>query len=140
MKLRLIALSTVSALSLGGVAFAQGPSGDNPDEHGRRGGGNRHGVLEATTERLNLTPEQKTKVQPIIDQTSPQIQAIRRDAEQKIKALVDNAMAQIRPILTSDQQKMLDESQRQHRGGRRDGLRNHGRQEEPGDQQEQVEQ
>jgi Spy/CpxP family protein refolding chaperone len=137
MKLKLIAFS---ALSLGGFAFAQDPRGDNLDERGRRGGGNRHGVLETTTERLNLTPEQKTKVQPIIDQTSPQIQIIRRDAEQKIKTLVDNAMAQIRPILTPEQQKMLDESQHQRQGGRRGGLRNPGNQEEQGDQQEHVDQ
>ena len=83
--------------------------------------------------RLKLNPEQKAKVQPIIDQTSPQIQTIRRDAEQKVKTLVDNAMAQIRPILTPEQQKMLDESQHQRRGGRRDGLTNHGSQEEQGD-------
>ena len=123
MKLKLITFSAISALSLGSFAFAQHPKG-----------GNRHSVLEQTTERLNLTPEQKTKVQPIIDETSPQIQTIRRDAEQKIKTLVDNAMAQVRPILTPEQQKMLDESQHQRRGGRRDGLRNHGSQEEQGDQ------
>jgi len=140
MKRKLIAFSAISALSLGGFAFAQDPSGNYPGERGRRGGGNRHGVLETTTERLNLTPEQKTKVQPIIDETSPQIQIIRRDAEQKIKALVDNAMAQIRPILTPEQQKILDESEHQRRGGRRGGLRNHGSQEEQGDQQEQVDQ
>ncbi len=134
MKLKLVTVSTISALSLGGFALAQDPRGDNPDQRGGRGGGNRHGVLEKTTEGLNLTPEQKTKVQPIIDETSPQIQIIRRDAEQKIKMLVDNAMAQIRPILTPEQQKMLDESQHQRRGGRRDGLRNHGSQEEQGDQ------
>jgi Spy/CpxP family protein refolding chaperone len=140
MKLKLIAFSAISALSLGGFAFAQDPSGNYADARGRRGGGNRHGVLETMTERLNLTPEQKTKVQPIIDQTSPQIQIIRRDAEQKIKALVDNATAQIRPILTPEQQKILDESEHQRRGGRRGGLRNHGGQEEQGDQQEQVDQ
>src|SRR2546430_8018618 len=134
MKLKLITVSTISALSLGVFALAQVPRGDNPDHRGGRGGANRHGVLEKTTEGLNLTPEQKTKVQPIIDETSPQIQIIRRDAEQKIKMLVDNAMAQIRPILTPEQQKMLDESQHQRRGGRRDGLRNHGSQEEQGDQ------
>jgi Spy/CpxP family protein refolding chaperone len=134
MKLKLITFSTISALSLGSLAFAQGPTADNPDERGGRGGGNRHGVLEKTTEGLNLTPEQKTKVQPIIDQTSPQIQTIRRDAEQKIKTLVDNAMAQIRPLLTPEQQKMLDESPHQRRGGRRDGLRSHGTQEEQGEQ------
>ena len=107
MNLKLIAFSAITALSLGGFVFAQEPSGNYPGERGRRGGGNRHGVLETMTERLNLTPEQKTKVQPIIDQTSPEIQVIRRDAEQKIRTLVDNAMAQIRPILTPEQQKIL---------------------------------
>ena len=137
MKLRLITLSAIGALSLGGFAFAQTPTGENPEQQRRgRGGGFRHGVLETMTDRLYLTPDQKTKVQPIIDQTNPQIQAIRRDAEQKIKALVDNAVTQIRPILTPEQQKILDESQHQHRGGRRAGLRNRGNAEEQGDQEE----
>ena len=135
MKLKLITFSTITALLLGGLAFAQNPRRDNPSERGARGGGNRHGVLETTTERLNLTPEQKAKVQPIIDQTNPQIQAIRRDAMQKIKTLVDNAMTQIRPMLTPEQQKLLDESQQQQqrRGGRRGGLES---QEEQGHQEE----
>ena len=141
MKLKLITFSAISALSLGGVALAQTPTGDNPEQPRRgRGGGMRHNVLETMTDRLNLTPDQKTKVQPIIDQTNPQIQAIRRDAEQKIRALVDNAVTQIRPILTPDQQKILDESQQQHRGGRRAGLKGHGSPQEQGDQQEQVDQ
>ena len=122
MKIKLITLSAISALSLGSFAFAQHPKD-----------GNRHSVLEQTTERLNLTPEQKAKVQPIIDQTNPQIQTIRRDAMQKIKTLVDNAMTQIRPILTPEQQKLLDESQHQRRGARRGGLKS---QEEQGDQEE----
>lgn len=136
MKFKIITFSAISALSLGGFAFAQDSSmSDNPGERGRRGGGNRHGVLETTTEKLNLTPEQKTKVQPIIDQTTPQIQIIRREAEQKIKTLVDSAMAQIRPMLTPEQQKVLDESQQQRRGGRRNGLTS---QEKQSDQEEQV--
>ena len=49
-------------------------------------------------------------------------------------------MAQIRPILTPEQQKILDESEHQRQGGRRGGLRNHGSREEQGDQQEQVDQ
>jgi Spy/CpxP family protein refolding chaperone len=141
MKLKLITFSTMTALSLGSFAFAQEPQSDNPNQRGRRGGGNRRGVLETMTDRLYLTPEQKTKVQPIIDQTSPQIQTIRRDAEQKIKALVDNAMTQIRPILTPEQQKILDESQQQHRGGRRNALGgNHGIGEGQAEQQEHVNQ
>jgi Spy/CpxP family protein refolding chaperone len=140
MKLKLITFSAISALSLGSFAFAQDPRSDNPDQRAGRGGGNRYGVLEKTTEGLNLTPEQKAKVQPIIDQTSPQIQIIRRDAEQKIKTLVDNAMAQIRPMLTPEQQKLLDDSQHQRRGGRRDGVRSHRSQEEQGYQEQQVDQ
>ena len=140
MKLELITFSAISALSLGSFALAQDPRGDNPDQRAGRGSGNRHGVLEKATEGLNLTPEQKAKVQPIIDQTSPQIQTIRRDAEQKIKTLVDNAMAQIRPILTPEQQKLLDESQHQRRGGRRDGGRSYRSQEDQGNPEQQVDQ
>jgi len=137
MKLKLITFSAISALWLGGFVFAQTPSGDNPEQQRRgRGGGFHHGVLETMTEKLSLTSDQQTKVQPIIDQTNPQIQAIRRDAEQKIKALVDNAVTQIRPILTPEQQKTLDESQQQHRGGRRAGQKGHGSPEEPADQEE----
>ena len=137
MKLTFITFSAISALSLGGFAIAQSPTGDNPEQPRRgRGGGFRHGMLESMTDRLNLTPDQKTKVQPIIDQTNPQIQAIRRDAEQKIRALVDNAVTQIRPILTPEQQKTLDESQQQRRGGRRAGLKGQGGPEEQGDQEE----
>jgi Spy/CpxP family protein refolding chaperone len=137
MKLKLVTLGAISTLSLASFAFAQNPRRDNPDERGGRGGGNRHGVLETTTEKLDLTPEQKAKVQPIIDQTNPQIQAIRRDAMQKIKTLVDSAMAQIRPMLTPEQQKLLDESQQQQRrGGRRGGPKGHGSQQEQSDQEE----
>jgi Spy/CpxP family protein refolding chaperone len=137
MKLKLIIFSAISALSLGGFAIAQTPTGDNPEQPRRgRGGGMRHSVLETMTDRLNLTPDQKTKVQPIIDQTNPQIQAIRREAEQKIRALVDNAVTQIRPILTPDQQKTLDESRQQRGGGRRGALKGHGSPAEQADQEE----
>ena len=137
MKLKLITFGAISAISLGGFAIAQTPTGDNPEQPRRgRGGGMRHSVLETMTDRLNLTPDQKTKVQPIIDQTNPQIQAIRRDAEQKIRALVDNAVTQIRPVLTPDQQKILDESRQQRGGGRRGSLKGHGSPQEQADQEE----
>ena len=67
---------------------------------------------------MNLTPEQKAKVQPIIDQATPQIENIRREAMQKTKAVMDNAMAQIRPLLTPEQQKKLEDAQNDRRGGR----------------------
>ena len=63
---------------------------------------------------LNLTADQQAKVQPIIDQTKPQIQAIHQDAMQKSKAVMDGAMAQIRPLLTAQQQQKLDAMQKAH--------------------------
>ena len=55
---------------------------------------------------------------------------------QKIKTLVDNAMAQIRPMLTAEQQKILDETQHERRGGLKNpgGQTDQGDQEKPGDE------
>jgi hypothetical protein len=66
------------------------------------------------SETLNLTPDQKTKVQPILDQAKPQLQAIHQDAMQKAKAVMDATMAQIRPLLTPEQQAKADEMQKAH--------------------------
>ena len=38
---------------------------------------------------------------------------------QKMKAVLDNALAQIRPLLTPEQQKKLEESKNDRSGGRR---------------------
>ncbi len=132
MKLKLITLTAVGVFSLGSAVFANDPQ-DGQDQHGGRGGGYHHSSLERTTEQLNLTPEQKAKVQPIIDQAKPQIESIRREAMQKTKAVMENAMARIRPVLTPEQQKKLDEAQ-SNRGGRRGHHRGQGGQDDPGDQ------
>jgi Spy/CpxP family protein refolding chaperone len=117
MKIKLITLTTLGALALGSFSFAQEPTTAAQDQKGGRGG-SRHNSLQRATEQLNLTPEQKAKVQPIIDQATPQIETIRHEAMQKTKAVMDNAMAQIRPLLTPDQQKKLDDAQNDRRGGR----------------------
>ena len=118
MKLKIISLAAIGALSIGSTAFAQDPGG--PDDRGRHGGGrgSRGGSIERITDQLNLTPDQKAKAQPIIDQARPQIESIRREAMQKMKAVMDNAVAQIRPLLTPEQQKRLDEVKNDRRMGR----------------------
>ena len=68
-----------------------------------------HDRMEKLTESLNLTPAQKTQIQPILDATKPKMEAIRLEAREKSKAVMTDAMAQIRPLLTPDQQKQLDE-------------------------------
>src|SRR5438132_154865 len=124
MKRSLFLLTAVVALVLGGLAIAFAEVGAGPDGH--RGWRGAHGFgLEHMTKALNLTPEQQGKVQPIVDQTRPQIMAIHRDAMQKAHAVVDQAMSQIRPLLTPEQQKKLDDVQKAHEDMRkaREGLR-----------------
>ena len=79
MKRNLFAIVAAGAIALGGFAVAQPEDGP-----GGKGGWHGHGnPLEHMTETLKLTPDQQTKVQPILDQAKPQIIAIHKDAMQK---------------------------------------------------------
>jgi len=108
MKRNFLTLAAASLIAVGGFAVVQAETG-----HGR--GARGHG-LEQLTEGLNLTPDQQAKVQPIIDQAKPQIAAIHREAIQKMKAVMDRTVSQIRPMLTPDQQKKLDDNEKAHQG------------------------
>ncbi len=110
MKRNLLTLAVAGAIALGGFAMVEAQPG-----HG--GGGQWHGHgfgLQGLVGKLNLTPDQQTKVQPIIDQAKPQIAAIHQEAMQKMKAVMDSTTSQIRPLLTADQQKKLDDIQKAH--------------------------
>jgi|SRR6516164_144681 Spy/CpxP family protein refolding chaperone len=102
MKRNFLTLIAASLIVLGGFVVVQA--------QGRHGGGARERGLERLTEGLNLTADQQAKVQPIIEQAQPQIAAIRREAMQKMKAVADNTASQIRPLLTPEQQKRLDDN------------------------------
>ena len=109
MKRNLLTLAAVGAIALGGfaIAQAQGPA--------HAGGWHGHGnPLDGISETLNLTADQKAKVQPILDQAKPQMAAIHQDAMQKSKTVMDDTMSKIRPLLAADQQKKLDDMQKAH--------------------------
>jgi Spy/CpxP family protein refolding chaperone len=109
MKRNLLTLIAVSGIALGGFALVQaGDPAAAPHawHHG--------GPLDHITTDLNLTADQKAKVQPILDEAKPQIAAIHQDAMQKSKAIMDSTMSQIRPLLTPDQQTKLDAIQKAH--------------------------
>jgi Spy/CpxP family protein refolding chaperone len=111
MKRRLLTLLAAGAIAAGGFAIAQTENQDNCAGRVWHHRGNR---LEHMSEALHLTPEQKAKVQPILDQAKPQIVAIHQDAIQKTKAVMDNTMSQIRPLLTPEQQKKADDLRTAH--------------------------
>ena len=106
MKRNFLTFAAVGAIALGGFAIAQAENGGNCGGHGQSN------PLARLTETLNLTPDQQAKVQPILDQTKPQIIAIHQEAMQKTKAIMDNATSQIRPLLTPEQQKKFDAQQK----------------------------
>jgi len=134
-KLNLI-LSTTAMLIFSAAAFAAVPqdaqSSQQPsaqsgtghgagEGHGRAMGMNPDAMLEHMSTELNLTDDQKTKIKPILEEQSKQMQDLRQntstseqDRRAKMKQIHENTMSQVRAILTSDQQKKLDEMMSQH--------------------------
>jgi Spy/CpxP family protein refolding chaperone len=119
MKRKIITITAAAAMSLATLVYLQAKE---PGEHGPKhehgpGPGPHHMMenpLEHLSKDLNLTDEQKTKVQPIIDQAKPQIAAIHKEAMDKMHALLDSATAQIRPLLTPQQQQKFDAMKKAH--------------------------
>jgi periplasmic protein CpxP/Spy len=118
MTRKLISLTTAAALSLVGIVYLQAKE---PGEHGPKHegpGGPHHMMMENPLEHLskdlNLTDDQKAKVQPIIDQTKPQLIAIHKEAMEKMHALLESTGAQIRPLLTPEQQVKYDAMKKAH--------------------------
>jgi Spy/CpxP family protein refolding chaperone len=112
MKRNLLAVVAAGAIALGGFALVQAQPGAGGAGHWH-GHGHAFG-LRGITEKLDLTSDQQTKVQPIIDQAKPQIAAIHQEAMQKMKTVMDSSLSQIRPLLNADQQKKLDAIQKAH--------------------------
>jgi Spy/CpxP family protein refolding chaperone len=111
MKRNLLTLVAAGAIALGGFVITQAQAGPG---HGF-GCGHGHAFgLRGLTEKLDLTSEQQTKVQPILDQAKPQIAAIHQEAMQKAKTVIESTVSQIRPLLNADQQKKLDAIQKAH--------------------------
>ena len=115
MKRKLITLTALSALALGSSVLANDPSDAGNNDGGRRF---RHSPIERMTDDLNLTADQKAKIQPIMDQARPQLEAIHREAMEKTRAVLENVKTQIRPLLTAEQQKKLDEAKNNRWGHR----------------------
>ena len=109
MKRNLLAIAAAGAIALGGFVVVQA----QPGPGGRHWHGHEFG-LRGITEKLDLTAEQQTKVQPILDAAKPQMVAIHQEAMQKMHTVMNNTLSQIRPMLTADQQSKLDAIEKAH--------------------------
>jgi Spy/CpxP family protein refolding chaperone len=102
-----------AAVLLGGLVYLQA---HEPGEH-KHGPKMHHKMgnpLEHLSKDLELTDDQKAKVQPIIDQAKPQIEAIHKEAMEKTHAIMESTGAQIRPLLTPQQQQKYDAMKKAH--------------------------
>jgi Spy/CpxP family protein refolding chaperone len=106
-------LLAACGLALGGLTYlkAQDPHGPN---HGPGPEHHMDNPFEHLTETLSLTPDQKAKVQPILDQMKPQLAAIHQEAMEKMRTLMESTGAQIRPLLTPEQQQKYDAMKKAH--------------------------
>ena len=111
MKKNLLALAAAGSIALGGFVVVQAQAGAGA------GTGHWHGHafgLRGLSDKLNLTADQQTKVQPILDAARPQIAAIHQEAMQKTQTVMTSTLSQIRPLLNADQQTKLDAIQKAH--------------------------
>ncbi len=85
-------------------------------------------MVSALLEKLTLTDAQKTELAPIMKETSAKIATLRadetltrRDKAGQMLEIWNAAKTKIRPTLTPDQQKLLDEMQALRGAGKRPG-------------------
>ena len=85
----------------------------------RGGPGNR---IDELADRLQLTAEQKTKVQEIFSDTREQLRAARQEMEPRMAEIRRQADGRLQTVLTPEQwqkfQRLRDERQRRGRGPR----------------------
>ena len=102
----------------------QGSNATGQQEHrggGRGGWGNPAETTKRLTEQLNLTSDQQTKVQGILEDQQKQRETLMQDSslsqdDRRAKGmeLRKKTMSDIRAVLTPDQQKQFDDMQARH--------------------------
>ena len=101
-KLIPITLCTAAMLALGQFAGAQTPDDPAPPFH------HRPNLTLMLTATLQLTDAQKAQVDALVKGVQPQLDAIHEQARTASDAVLKQLDAQLRPLLSADQQKKLD--------------------------------
>src|SRR5438874_12837397 len=72
-------------------------------------------MKERLRSELNLTPEQVTKISPIIDKTAVQLRQIRRETGRRVHETIAEAHRQMAANLTDEQRQKLQQIEERHR-------------------------
>src|ERR1044072_1173565 len=109
----------IAALIIFVLGFTAGILALNVYRRVRPFSGNR---IDEMSERLQLTADQKTRVQEIFSDTREQIRGVRREMEPRMTEIRRQADGRLQTVLTPEQwqqfQKHRDERQRRGRGPR----------------------
>lgn len=65
--------------------------------------------------RLDLTPEQQAKINPMVEQAGVALRAAHDDSTKQFARIFDDLNAQVATVLTPEQKKKLEEMEREHR-------------------------
>jgi Spy/CpxP family protein refolding chaperone len=87
-------------------------------EIGRVGGGGAlgaHRFVQRLERELNLTEDQRRRVDAILEQSRREGDALHREMLPTVRAHMDRTAEQIREVLTPEQQAAFDELQQRHR-------------------------
>ncbi|HET8781619.1 MAG TPA: Spy/CpxP family protein refolding chaperone [Pyrinomonadaceae bacterium] len=74
--------------------------------------------IEQMARRLNLTDDQKTKVQEIFSDTREQVRALRRESEPKFEDIRRQADTRLQQVLTAEQWEQFQKERHEMRGRR----------------------
>jgi Spy/CpxP family protein refolding chaperone len=72
-------------------------------------------MKERLRTELNLTPEQVTKISPIIDKTAAQLRDIQRETGRRVHESIAEAHRQMAANLTDEQRQKLQQIEERHR-------------------------
>jgi protein CpxP len=120
----LITGASVLSLAQESQPATQAPSASSSDKqgHGKHGKQDPAERVQKLSKKLNLSSEQQTKVQGILESQQQQMQSLRQDTslsaqDRKAKAadLRQSTSSQIRAVLNADQQKKFDQMEQKHK-------------------------
>jgi Spy/CpxP family protein refolding chaperone len=65
--------------------------------------------------RLELTPDQTAKINPIVDSAAAELHSIRMETSQRVKKVFDDSFAEVSDVLTPEQRTKLEQIQTERR-------------------------
>ena len=120
----LMLLAGVLVMGLASFAMAQEggakPEGARPAEGAKpEAKAKRPTKIERALSEVNLTDEQKAKIDPILAEYANKRKAAAKDIAQQNK-LIEETCAQITPLLTEEQKPKFDAAMKAKRGGKKE--------------------